>query len=554
MENIDLPIPFRSIALSLSGGGYRATTFHLGSISLLNALEFGPETLLQRVTILSTISGGTLTGVMYALKMAQGEGYQGCFDKIYVLLQEDTLVKQALYKLNHPNNWNNPHKSRDLINAFSEVYDEHFYERATFADLYENDTGHLHDIVFGASEFTTGIQFRFQRGLEDEMFGNGNLNLPRSASRDIRLADAAAASSCFPGGFEPMVMPKDYGNGPGSTVDEAWSGEEHEPVTAIMDGGVLDNQGIEGVKLAERRHLNNGLPLIGTFLISDVSGESMSPLEVPELNHSSLGNYFTLRSLNFLAGGIFAALVILFFVWDDIPSWGTIVISCLGTLIGLWFLVFLAIRAILVREISATFAGKQLPEILQDFRVLLQTPIYILFYLIKFRALSVMKMVTDVFLRRIRALQLTALYSNPRWNGRIKANNIYTLQGRDTNEIGFKLKRVIEAANTMPTTLWFSQAEKKNHMLDDLIAAGQATLCQNLIYYIEKLPDKNFEGENIWERTPDAEKEKIAALKEKLDAYWIDFKKDPYWLLNRDKQRGNIGNSLAEQVNPVVQK
>lgn len=540
MENIDFPIPFRNIALSLSGGGYRATTFHLGALSVLNALEFGPQSLLERVSILSTISGGTLTGVMYALKLAQGSGYQGCFDKIYVLLEEDRLVEQALHKLNHPQKWTNPHKSRDVINAFSEVYNEQFYEQATFADLYENETGHLNDIVFGASEFTTGIQFRFQRGLEDEVFGNGNLSLPRSASREIRLADAAASSSCFPGGFEPMVMPKDYGNGPGSRVDQAWSGEEHEPTTAIMDGGVLDNQGIEGVKLAERRHRNNGLPLVGTFLISDVSGASMSPLEVPELEHSKVGNFFTLRAVNFIATGVLAALIALFILWDDIPNWGTILITCLGTLISLWFITFIVVRGILVREISATFAGKQLPEILQDFRVLLRTPIYILLYLIKFRALSVLKMVTDVFLRRIRALQLTALYSNPKWNDRVKANNIYTLQGRHTDELGFKLKHVIEAANSMPTTLWFSQIEKKNHMLDDLIAAGQATLCHNLMHYIEKLPNKKFNGENIWETTPDVEKDKIAALKVQLEAFWEDFKRDPYWLLNRDKQRGSL--------------
>ena len=171
MENIDFPIPFRNIALSLSGGGYRATTFHLGAISLLNALEFGPQTLLQRVSILSTISGGTLTGVMYALKLAQGKGYQGCFDKIYVLLEEDRLVEQALHKLNNPKNWTNPHKSRDVINAFSEVYNEHFYDQATFAELYDNETGHLNDIIFGASEFTTGIQFRFTKN--DDKGKNG---------------------------------------------------------------------------------------------------------------------------------------------------------------------------------------------------------------------------------------------------------------------------------------------------------------------------------------------------------------------------------------------
>ena len=123
-----IPIPFSNIALSLSGGGYRATTFHLGAMSLLNSLEYDNNTLLSRVTILSTISGGTLTGVMYAMKIAEGGTYYDCFTKLYQLLEEDKLVERALHNLNNPNKWTNKHKSRDVINAFAEVYNEYFYE------------------------------------------------------------------------------------------------------------------------------------------------------------------------------------------------------------------------------------------------------------------------------------------------------------------------------------------------------------------------------------------------------------------------------------------
>lgn len=536
------PLPFSSIALSLSGGGYRATTFHLGALSLLNALDYEEGTLLNRVSILSTISGGTLTGVMYALKLADGGSYHDCFAKLYHLLEEDKLVERALHKLNNPGSWANAHKSRDVINAFSEVYDEHFYDRATFAKLFDNPTGHLDDIVFGASEFTTGIQFRFQRGYEDELFGNGNLNLPRDAARDVRLADAAASSSCFPGGFEPMVMPKDYGNGPGSAVENAWNALEHEPVTAIMDGGVLDNQGIEGVKLAERRHTAAGKPLVGTFLISDVSGETMDRLVVPELKYSRLGNFLTFRNINILAFLLLAIGIGLLFVLDA-PPWDIVAVSCLGTLIAGWFLLFILARRVLIREVSKTFAGGQLPEILRDFGVLMRTPVYILYYLVKFRALSVLKMVMDVFLRRIRQLQLNALFASHDWNGRIKTNNIYTLKGMHVNEVGFKMAQVIAAANSMPTTLWFSEEEKKNHMLDDLIAAGQCTLCFNLMKYIDELPGKMYEGQNIWAATPVDQQAAIGQLREQLGDYWQQFRHDPYWLLNRDK--GVVGGAAA---------
>ena len=117
------PVPFSQIAISLSGGGYRATTFHLGALSLLNSLDFGDKRLLKEVKVVSTISGGTLTGVMYAQMLAEGKSFEDCFDKLYFLLDEDKLVSRALHKLNYPKKWTNKHKTRDVINAFTEVYD-----------------------------------------------------------------------------------------------------------------------------------------------------------------------------------------------------------------------------------------------------------------------------------------------------------------------------------------------------------------------------------------------------------------------------------------------
>lgn len=109
------------MAVSLSGGGYRATTIHLGILAYLDYRSHNNKSLLENVTILSTISGGTLTGVMYALKHARGESFTECFSKVYGLLTENRLVDLALEKLNNPSSWKNKHKTRDVINAFSEL-------------------------------------------------------------------------------------------------------------------------------------------------------------------------------------------------------------------------------------------------------------------------------------------------------------------------------------------------------------------------------------------------------------------------------------------------
>ena len=51
-----------TIGLALSGGGSRAIAFHLGCLRALHQLN-----LLSRVSVLSTVSGGSVIGALYAL-------------------------------------------------------------------------------------------------------------------------------------------------------------------------------------------------------------------------------------------------------------------------------------------------------------------------------------------------------------------------------------------------------------------------------------------------------------------------------------------------------
>ena len=57
-------IPDR-IGLCLSGGGFRAAAFHLGTLAYLDRVK-----LLDKVCALSTVSGGTFTGAKYAISKA----------------------------------------------------------------------------------------------------------------------------------------------------------------------------------------------------------------------------------------------------------------------------------------------------------------------------------------------------------------------------------------------------------------------------------------------------------------------------------------------------
>jgi NTE family protein len=53
---------FHRLGLSLSGGGYRVTAFHLGTLKKLQKMD-----LLNEVDVISTVSGGSIAGAYFCL-------------------------------------------------------------------------------------------------------------------------------------------------------------------------------------------------------------------------------------------------------------------------------------------------------------------------------------------------------------------------------------------------------------------------------------------------------------------------------------------------------
>lgn len=61
----------KRIGLALSGGGYRAAAFHLGTFRCLQRLG-----ILKNVDVISTISGGSLAGAYYALNCKKYDEFE----------------------------------------------------------------------------------------------------------------------------------------------------------------------------------------------------------------------------------------------------------------------------------------------------------------------------------------------------------------------------------------------------------------------------------------------------------------------------------------------
>ena len=201
------------IALCFSGGGYRAAAFHLGVMSYLHRVK-----LLERVEILSTVSGGTLAGLSYAHALKKKKSFDEFYTGFKKFLSEVNLIKLCFNKLGHESG--SALGFNDVITSIADVYDTRLFFGDRFDLFWQKPTIHLQEIVFNATEFRTGIDFRFQKTQNNRgIIGNGNVNIALEDARKIRLADIAAASSCFPGGFEPLGFPYDF-RWPGGAIPQ----------------------------------------------------------------------------------------------------------------------------------------------------------------------------------------------------------------------------------------------------------------------------------------------------------------------------------------------
>lgn len=559
---------FSKIAISLSGGGYRATAFHLGTLSFLNQLTFTPEngqttSLLDRVKVLSTISGGTFTGVMWAYYNSQGKPFEDCFLKLYGLLEKDNLIDAAFDKLNGKSIWKNHNKSKNLINAFAEVYNDDFFDQASFDTFLKPDNQlTIETVVFNATEFKYGLAFRFQNGTG--LFGNHNVHLDKNIVGEIKLGDIVASSSCFPGGFEPLIFPNDYIQSKDSKLAKGWKKDHSEPM-ALMDGGIIDNQGIDGVKLAEnrleesiKRGINPTAKIVDTFIASDVEGKKMHSLEIPKKATSN--STFSINKLKrLLIFGLIASIGLLIgALWMVVAKasfWWVIgiIIASITTVASGTVLYFIDKIKNFVGKTGQSVVNQSGTDLMLDIGILFNTPISVLKNLLALRAASTLTMVNGVFLKRIRRLQYKSLYNDTSpWKEKMVGNFLYSLPDEKKKaeslekkqrlseenkkflahyrKVSDKALKIVQQGNSMPTTLWFSDDEKKGNMLDSLVITGQITVCRKLINFIDKKRDQADFEEAYKDSLP-----LINQIYTELDASWKQFNENPQWLLKKIK-------------------
>ncbi len=294
------------IGLALSGGGFRASLFHIGVFARLAELD-----ILRRVEVLSCVSGGSIIGAHYYLEVrkllhekADNDITRQDYIEIVKRMEKNFLAGvQRNIRTRVAAEWTTNLKMIFFKNYTRTMRAGDLYEREIFssvkdgegdrprwlnevrikpADEGEDFAPKNHNwrreakapiLILNAATLNTGHTWQFTTtwmgeppaGVASEIDGNDFLRRmwyeeAPDEHKSVRLGHAVSASACVPGLFEPLALGKLY---PDRTV-------------RLVDGGVCDNQGIGGLLEQD----------CTVLFVSDGSGQMSS---LPDPSNGPLG-------------------------------------------------------------------------------------------------------------------------------------------------------------------------------------------------------------------------------------------------------------------------
>jgi predicted acylesterase/phospholipase RssA len=303
------------VGLALSGGGFRASLFHIGVLARLAELD-----MLRYVEVLSCVSGGSIVGAHYYLEVRRllqekpdAEITRADYIEIVRRLERDFLaatqknLRLRLFASPWANLWSLLKPGYTRTTHLGWLYEKHIYSRVR--DGYSSGRRWLNELqirprddspdfnpkldnwarsakapilLLNATTLNTGHNWQFTvswmgeppLGASSSVDCNDILRrmyyweAPLKHQR-VELGQAVAASACVPSLFDPVEFRGLY---PDRSV-------------RLVDGGTHDNQGVVGLLEQE----------CTVMLVSDASGQSSSE-NYPSEEILSVG----LRSSNIL--------------------------------------------------------------------------------------------------------------------------------------------------------------------------------------------------------------------------------------------------------------
>ncbi len=223
------------IALCLSGGGYRAALYHLGSVRRLNELG-----ILSRVQTISSVSGGSIFAGHLADRIRPWpesgqipDWERRVAEPFRALTRQNIRTNAFLKRLLLPWNW---FRSTTVIDAMAKLYER----KVTSLKLTE-----LPDhprFILCATDLNYGVNWESAK----THLGDYQAGYIRPAP-PWPVARAIAASSCAPPAFEPMIVGLDPGLFKRGKDPAGPKRDALVKRLQLADGAVYDNMGLEPV-------------------------------------------------------------------------------------------------------------------------------------------------------------------------------------------------------------------------------------------------------------------------------------------------------------------
>lgn len=285
------------VGLALSGGGFRASFYHIGVLARLAEMDA-----LKSVEVISSVSGGSIVGAHYYLEVQNllKTKLDADIDKEDYIRIVERVQKQffaGVSKNLRMRTFANPvanvamlfNEKHSRSHRIGKLYERDLYsnigidQASTDCELHQRNMSDLlitpkdsagksfnpnsdnwrraaraPVILLNTTSLNSGHNWRFTAkwmgeppGVQDDKIDKNNryqwVEYGKKGVPHIELGSAVAASACVPGLFEPLEISEVY---QGHTVK-------------LVDGGVHDNQGVAGL-------LDEGCTLI---LCSDASGQ-----------------------------------------------------------------------------------------------------------------------------------------------------------------------------------------------------------------------------------------------------------------------------------------
>ena len=228
--------------LALSGGGFRATLYAVGSLARLNE-----EGLLAELDTITAVSGGAIAAGYLMLKWSdlefepiEGGSGRVCATNFHTVIVEPLVAfcsctilspRKGLYHLIHPRS--------SMVDGVRKQYECKLFGEVKLKDIpYSPEAP---EFIFYGTNLDTGVSIRIgKESVRDYHIGSAN-------DHDITLAQAVSISSAFPPFLSPVHLD-------GSRW--TWSDSEYQKLPeadikrlrnrlAVCDGGLYDNMGLE---------------------------------------------------------------------------------------------------------------------------------------------------------------------------------------------------------------------------------------------------------------------------------------------------------------------